>query len=276
MSAIFYPLNHRIAWAKSRPQLTSFFIVFASFTVTLFMLPFPLIQDVTVKFMLSTLMISALGFILSCLFKLPAWWIVINTSFPIGVAIFYRWHISPSIYLALFLILLSIYWTTFISRVPYYPSTQDVWEKVSEQFPVDRKINVLEIGSGLGGFCRHLSKKYPLGTFLGLENAPVPWLLSIFLAKFQNVRCDFKRKDYQTVDFSKFDVIYAFLSPAVMDSLCMQAKKQLHAQAVIISYMFEWPSSESQNVRKIPLDNGEFLYQYRPHIHSNINKDISS
>lgn len=264
MKASVNPFKEVSGFMQMRPQFASFAILLVGVTISYALRPLFIQENIQIQYLIMSIVVGGMACFFSTIFHLPIWWIRMNTCFPFLVFIFYSLHIPSWIYGVFFLILLSVYWTTFVTRVPYYPSTMYVWEKVETLLPQEGNFKVLEIGSGLGGFCRVLSKRYPNATFIGLENAPIPWCISWVMGKIQHAPCILMRKNYQQVDFSEFDVIYAFLSPAVMDSLCQQAKKQLKPGAIIVSYMFEWPKKERRNVRRLTLNNEEFLHIYQP------------
>jgi SAM-dependent methyltransferase len=168
--------------------------------------------------------------------------------------------------------MMGLYWNTLITRVPYYPSNQLVWEAVAKLLPNQQPCRVLEIGSGLGGFSRYISKYHAQVQCLGLETAPIPCLASMVLSKLERANCSFQRKNYENEDFSQYDLIFAFLSPAAMPSLFVKAAQELHPKAQIISYMFAWPQEALPNLQTIQLANGESLYVYST---SRINKHVT-
>jgi len=92
------------------------------------------------------------------------------------------------------------------------------------------------------------------------------------LSKLERANCSFQRRNYENEDFSKYDLIFAFLSPAAMPSLYAKAAQELHPQAQIISYMFAWPQEALTNLQTIQLTNGESLYVYST---SRTNKHIT-
>ena len=206
--------------------------------------------------------IGVLAGLISYFLALPIWWQRINCGFALLVFIFYSLQLPTWIYLTVFTILLAIYWNTLMTRVPYYPSNLMVWEAVEKLLPTRNGIKVLEIGSGMGGFSRYLSKRNSNITVIGLETAPLPWLISYILAKLERAPCHFKRKNYIQEDFSPYDLIYAFLSPAAMSQLHVQAQKELHHEACIVSYMFAWPEAAQSSCHTVPLHSGETLYIY--------------
>ena len=44
--------------------------------------------------------------------------------------------------------------------------------------PSDRPVRAVDIGSGLGGLVLELARRRPDSVFMGIELAPLPWLLS--------------------------------------------------------------------------------------------------
>jgi hypothetical protein len=244
------------------PQFTSIFILISAALLGVMISPIFDFLGESHQNLLLVLLIGLLAATLSVLLHLPVWWVRINAGFTLCLYLFWSLEIPTYVYLFAFIAFLGVYWNTIITRVPYYPSKQEVWEEVEKLFPQDQSFNVLEIGSGLGGFSRYLSKRHVQAQFVGLETAPVPWLMSRLLAVFEQAPCQFKRQNYQNISFNDFDFIYAFLSPAAMPQLLSQVKTQLNTQATVISYMFNWPISEKQAIQTILMPNGESLYIY--------------
>lgn len=104
--------------------------------------------------------------------------------------------------------------------------------------PVGRSLRVIDIGSGLGGAVLHLSRLRPDSRFIGIELAPLPWLVSQMRARFGRSRGNFVRGDYTQLDFADFDVIFAYLSPAAMTALWQKARAEMRAGTLLLSYEF--------------------------------------
>ena len=94
----------------------------------------------------------------------------------------------------------------------------------------------------------------------------------MLLSKLERANCSFQRKNYENEDFSQYDLIFAFLSPAAMPSLYAKALEELPPKAQIISYMFAWPEEALPNLQTIQLANGESLYVYST---STTNKQVT-
>jgi hypothetical protein len=246
------------------PQYISFGILILASVISLLISPLFESFAHEQQFLLLAISIGIIAGLMSYLCHLPTWWQRINALFALTIVLFYRLELPPWSYLLAFVILLAIYWNTLMTRVPYYPSNQEVWQVVEKWMPQTQTPRVLEIGSGLGGFSRYISKLYPNAHCVGLETAPLPWLLSYLFSKIERAPCIFKRKNYTQEDFSQYDLIYAFLSPAAMPELYEKAKVELNDQAKIMSYMFSWPGQEA-SIQTIDVSEGEQLFIYSKH-----------
>ncbi len=178
---------------------------------------------------------------LCVLMRMASWWRWIHFGFPLGLWGMSMWHVPNEVYLVGFLISLSLYWTTFRSQVPFYPSRPIVWEKVSELMPSDKAIHMIDIGSGLGDLSMHIAKTRPSSQIEGIEIAPLPWLVSLTRAYLKRSTAIFKFGDYHQLAFSRYDVVFAYLSPAAMPALWQKAQQEMRVDSMLISYEFEIP-----------------------------------
>jgi SAM-dependent methyltransferase len=192
---------------------------------------------------------------------LARWWRAIQLFFPIALLATTALHLPPWIFLALFLILLGWYWSTFRTQVPYFPSTEPVWRAVEALLPRDRALRVIDVGSGLGGLAMHLAAARPQAEVSGIELAPVPWLVSKLRAALAGSRARFVRGDYERLNFGDYDLVFAYLSPAAMPGLWDKAKREMQAGALLVSYEFEIPAAPS--VKTIRTTEGGPLLYYR-------------
>jgi SAM-dependent methyltransferase len=109
---------------------------------------------------------------------------------------------------------------------------------VSSLLPSDRAIRFIDIGSGLGGLVLNLAVTWPKNEFFGIELAPLPWLISRLRALLGKTSAQFVRGDYQDLDFSQFDFVFAYLSPAAMDALWRKAQAEMKPGSMLLSYEF--------------------------------------
>ena len=158
---------------------------------------------------------------------LAPWWLPIQFLFPLAILLAFILRLPPVTFLAGFLFLLVLYWSCFRTQVPYYPSSDFAERALKSQLPSGRSLRVIDIGSGLGGLVMNLAASRPESRFVGIELAPLPWFISYCRARLGGHRVQFIRGDYQELDFSAFDVVFAYLSPAAMSrpSCCCTAAR---------------------------------------------------
>ncbi|MBP1203721.1 hypothetical protein JOD97_001735 [Duganella sp. 1411] len=177
---------------------------------------------------------------------LAVWWRAIEFVFPLAVLAALSLRLPPWLFLAVFLVLLGLYWSTFRTQVPYYPSHPAVWDAVRQQLPPPRRVEdgngrplrVIDIGSGLGGLVTYLARARPDIECVGIELAPLPWLYSRLRAAVGGSRARFLLGDYEKLDFARYDVVFAYLSPAAMGGLWRKASAEMCPGSTLISYEF--------------------------------------
>jgi SAM-dependent methyltransferase len=113
-----------------------------------------------------------------------------------------------------------------------------VWDAVASLLPARKNLRVIDIGSGLGGLVLDLAGRRPGIEALGVELAPLPWLVSRLRARLAGSRARFIRGDYERLDFAQYDLVFAYLSPAVMKALWCKAAREMRPGSVLLSYEF--------------------------------------
>ena len=218
-------------------------------------------------FFLQTLMTQALGFAIAVIGESyihgGAWWIVGGAAVAWGISVWLQmsapWQfinllilpgaattilLSPPAWLlpAAFLTALLIYGPAFWTRVPYYPTSEKSYEKLLSLLPTDIPFTFVDLGCGFGELLVYLSKNAPHGSYRGVEIGAFPYLLSKIRGLFfGNGRVSVRFQSIWDVDLSKFDVVYAFLSPAPMERLWEKVKAEMHPGAIFISNSFAAP-----------------------------------
>ncbi|MCD2518588.1 class I SAM-dependent methyltransferase [Massilia sp. G4R7] len=169
---------------------------------------------------------------------LASWWRVIQLLFPLALFATAQLNIPPLAFLAIFLFLLFLYWSTYRTQVPYYPSNRPVWDAVAALLPPEGKVRVIDIGSGLGGFTLDMAGRRPGIEATGIELAPLPWLASSLRARLGKSTARFIRGDYDKLDFADYDLVFAYLSPAAMGALWRKASCEMRPGSLLVSYEF--------------------------------------
>jgi hypothetical protein len=185
---------------------------------------------------------------------LARWWIYIQLLFAPAMVLMLALAIPPGFYLAAFLILLAVYWSTFRTQVPLYLSSNKVWQALETLLPAGQSFTFVDLGSGLGGVLTHLAHTHPQGRYLGVEAAPLPFLwswLRIRLGGYRN--CSVQWGSLWDCDLSKHDVVFAYLSPVPMQALWGKAGKEMRSGSLFISSTFPVPDHPPQ--RTITVDD---------------------
>jgi len=192
---------------------------------------------------------GCIAMLLSVVCRMDVWWWKIQILFPIGLLVMYQLALPPWIYFLGFVFSLSLFWTTFRTQVPFYPSRPDVWHRVAAYLPKDRHIHLIDIGSGLGDLIMYLARAMPESRFTGIEIAPLPWLISRCRARIRDIdNAGFVLGNYEMLDFAHYDVVFAYLSPAAMESLWQKASREMQPGSLLMSYEFEIPGAEPDSI----------------------------
>ncbi len=187
------------------------------------------------------------------------WWLLIQFLFPPAAIIVQAFHLPPWIFLSCFIVLLALYWTTFRTRVPFYPSNRTTWEAVARLLPAGRPIRFVDIGSGFGGLVLHLARQRPESDFSGIEVAPLPWFVAQVRARVGRRAANFVRDDYERLDLVAYDVVFAYLSPAAMPALGRKAHSEMRRGSLLLSYEFPIHGMEPDILIQ-PVKDGPCLY----------------
>lgn len=207
----------------------------------------------------AVLLQGAIAASLSRLFGLAPWWLAIQAVFPLALVAMLALQLPPGIFLAAFVALLALYWSTFRTQVPFYPSNRAAWAAVGALLPTGGPVRFADVGSGLGGLVMHLARTRRDGTFTGIEIAPLPWLVSALRGRASRSGARFVRGDYERVDFAQYDVVFAYLSPAAMPALWRKARAEMRPGALLLSYEFAIPGV-APDLTTAPAAGGPLLY----------------
>jgi energy-coupling factor transporter transmembrane protein EcfT len=190
----------------------------------------------------AALLQGALAALLTYFRGLAPWWHAIQLLFPVALLGAISLHLPPPVLLSIFLFLLLLFWSTFRTQVPFYPSGRAVWQAVAALLPPDRPVRLIDIGSGLGGLALDVARRRPRSELSGIELAPLPWILSVLRARLTGSTAHFMRGDYERLDFADYDVVFAYLSPAAMGALWSKATSEMRPATMLVSYEFSIPA----------------------------------
>ena len=215
--------------------------------------------ETSVPTALAALLQGGLAAMMSYWRGLARWWLFIQFLFPATIVATQLLHLPPTLYLVAFVFLLGLYWTTFRTQVPFYPSRPATWDAVSALLPQDRPVKFIDIGSGIGGLVLNLAGRRRDSDFIGIELAPLAWLISSLRARIGGSRGHFMRGDYTRLDLAQYDVVFAYLSPAAMPDLWRKANAEMRPGSLLLSYEFSIPAVPPQ-IATQPVSDGPSLY----------------
>jgi len=173
--------------------------------------------------------------------RMEPWWIPIHLLFVPGLVWTRGFDLSPAFALSAFGLLASVYWGVSLTRVPLYLSNPATVQAVANLLPQGRSFSFLDLGCGLGGVLARLERARPVGRYYGIESAPLPFLLSWLRAATGARSCRIRWGDFRDLDLGRYDVVYAYLSPAAMGEMWQQARREMRSGSLLISNSFVVP-----------------------------------
>jgi hypothetical protein len=234
-------------------QCTSFLIVFMAMPWMHAMV------GITLPVVLTALLQGAFAAAVSYWLRLARWWLYIQFLFPCAVIAMQSLQLPSVFYLTVFILLAGLYWSTFRTQVPFYPSNQLTWDAVAALLPQSRGLQFIDIGSGMGGLVLDLAARRPDSDISGIEVAPLAWLVSLLRARISASRAHFVRGDYERLNFGQYDVVFAYLSPAAMPRLWYKAQAEMRSGTLLLSYEFAIPDVHP-HIHLHADPNGPILY----------------
>jgi len=202
---------------------------------------------------------SLLAFLLAHRSGLAWWWRLILPCFVPLLLAAQSLAIAPGWYLFAFFLLLLLCYGAARDRVPLYLSGPRTIRVLLSLLPRREGLRVLDLGAGWGSVLAPLARARPDGVFAGVENAPISYGIGrLRLAGLANVRLYYG--DIWRHDLGNYEVVYAFLSPAVMERLWRKARHEMRSGSVLISNTFPVPGVPADGVVEISDLRGTCLY----------------
>jgi SAM-dependent methyltransferase len=172
--------------------------------------------------------------------RLGPWWLAINAVFLPALSAALALNVSPLWALAALAALMLFYGQLWKTRVPLFFSSSRALEALPALLPVGRRIAFLDVGCGDGRVLAALAAARPESRFDGIEHALIPWLFARLRLWNRKAQCNVARGDFWARSLDSYDVVYAFLSPAVMERLWKKAQCEMRPGTLLVS-AFEVP-----------------------------------
>ncbi len=191
------------------------------------------------------------------------WWLFIHAGFMPALVLTSGLQLHPAWFLAAFCVLALVYWNAFRSQVPLYLSNQTTVTALTAWVQERHAGLVVDLGCGTGSFITRLAQQCPEVSCVGIESAPIPWLLARWHARHLP-NCLILRQDFWPYSLERADVVYAFLSPVPMPRLWQKACSEMKPEAWLISNSFTVPEVSADEVHVLADPRETHLYFYQP------------
>lgn len=192
----------------------------------------------------------------------PLWWLPIHLFFVPLALMVQRLDIAPGWFLGGFVLLLMIFWRTDKSRVPLFLSNRQTAAALAGLLPAT-PCRVIDLGCGDGGLLRRISRTRPDCQFIGIEHAPLPWLVAR-LGSLHLGNLAIRHGDFWDEPLGSYELVYAFLSPAPMARLWKKASSEMAAGSALVSNSFAIPDVAPDRVISVGDRRATRLYLYLP------------
>ncbi len=196
------------------------------------------------------------------LLRQPSWWLLIHLLFLPSVFVFFTLALPSWFYLMAVVILTLIFWGTVRGDVPLFLSSSEVAEAVAVLLKKENAQTFVDLGAGVGSVAIPIAKQLLAVQVEACERAPLPWVISAFRGRnLSNFTAS--RRNFFTADFSKYDVIFAFLSPRVMPDISEKLKGEMRAGTLFISSSFPSPNWQPESILHLNDRRKTVLFCYR-------------
>lgn len=196
------------------------------------------------------------------LLKCDPWWLAIHLGFAPALVLASRLDIQPGWFLGAFLLLALVYWSSFRTQVPLYLTNRPTARALEDIVRQEGARSFADLGCGSGGVLRHLARALPECGFLGIESAPLPWLVARMITRTEP-NCVILRDDFWRHSLSGVDVVYAFLSPVPMPRLAEKALAEMKPGSLLVSNSFPIPDLVADETRVVSDRRKTRLFLYR-------------
>ena len=205
---------------------------------------------------------SSCAMLSSKLLRQPIWWLAIHLLFLPAALALHSLQLSAHWYLLILVVLILVFWGTIKGDVPLFLSSTAVVDSVSQLITQESAQYFAELGAGIGTVTVPIAQQHPQLIINAWERAPIPWIINHWRSRhYANSHC--YRSTLWSCDFSQYDVIFAFLSPAIMPELGAKLKTAMRPGSLLISSSFAIPDWQPETIKQLNDMAKTQLYCYR-------------
>lgn len=172
---------------------------------------------------------------------LSRWWLPINFAFVPGLLLAQALALPGWVAPLAFALLLLLNWNSARERVPLYLTGSQTRRQL--QSLLGERVgpfHFVDLGCGLGSALCPLARAFPAAHFLGVETAPLSFLIA-WLRSLPLRNCKVRYRSLWGQPLDGFEVVYCFLSPEPMPALWEKARSEMRGGSWLISNSFAIP-----------------------------------
>ena len=172
---------------------------------------------------------------------------------------------------AVLLLLLLWMFTGMKNKVPFVPVPNSILPSIYKNLHLAPESVVYDLGCGDGRVLTYLANHQPKARYVGIENAPFPFLMARVLAWWNKKRgkgeMEIRYKNFFDQDLSDATHIFIYLYPNIMDALLGKFERELAPGTILLSTTFKFtqkpPIAEIDLQRKKhQLARKLFIYEF--------------
>ncbi len=146
-----------------------------------------------------------------------------------------------------------------ILRMPYIPTSMRLVRAMVEMARLQGHETVMDLGAGDGRLLITAKRLHPGVKAIGCELVPTIWLLGKLRILLSGESVDFRLCSLFSMDLSRADALFLYVTPRVMEELEHKCQKELKRGTIIISHAFRFPHKKPTEERRV---NGETVVRY--------------
>jgi hypothetical protein len=197
----------------------------------------------------------------SCLLRQPYWWLPIHLLFLPAAIVLLALQLPSWLYLLSALLLALVFWGTVKGDVPLFLSSPAVADALTAIVDRENAGTFADLGAGVGSVAVPLAQRRTIRVD-AWERAPLPWLIAASRCrKLANTAV--KRASLWRCELAGYDVVFAFLSPAVMDELGEKVRREMRPGSLFVSSSFPVPDWQPESVIELEDRRRTKLFCYR-------------
>lgn len=197
----------------------------------------------------------------SCVLRQPYWWAPIHLLFLPAAITLLALQLPSWLYLLIVLVLALVFWGTIKGDVPLFLSSAAVADALAAIVKRENAGAFADLGAGVGSVVVPLAQHRTM-LVDAWERAPLPWLITVWRCrKLPNANA--KRDSLWNCDLARYDVVFAFLSPAIMEELGEKVRREMYPGSLFVSSSFPIPDWQPESVVQNEDSRRTKLFCYR-------------